>query len=125
MGPMPLYVVESYFHHIAEPGVKTTTGAVGQGGGSEKVYLHVMELDERTVASLAPRVDEHGNKQHDRLARPGDEDLWIAVEGEKVWPGTVRPKVVSRCTLPEGGKPVPRPITDEELAELRRVRALP
>jgi hypothetical protein len=124
MAAMPLYVVESSFHHIAEPGVKTATGAVGQGGGSEKIYLHVMELDARTVASLAPRVDEHGNKQHDRLARPGDEDWWIAVEGEKVWPGTVRPKVVSRCLL-EGGKPVPRPVGDEELAELRRVRALP
>jgi len=124
MPAMPLYVVESSSHQIVEPGVKTPQGAVGQGGGSEKVYLHVLELDDRTVASLRPRVDENGNTQHDRLARPRDEDWWIAVEGEKVWPGTVRPRVTSRCVLDASGVPRPAPITEDELAQLRKVGAL-
>ena len=87
MPAMPLYVVESSSHQIVEPGVKTPHGAVGQGGGGEKVYLHVLELDDRTVASL-------------------------------------RPRVTSRCVLDASGVPRPAPITEDELAQLRKVGAL-
>jgi hypothetical protein len=120
---MPIFVVESSFHEI-EAGGRKSLGAVGVGPGSEKLYLHAVELAAKDLAKLGPRVDEDGNKQHDRLAQPGNEEWWIAVDGETSWPGTVGPKVRSRCQLDESGVPSPIPADDRELAELRRVKAI-
>ncbi len=89
---MAYYLVESY-HHVVDH--KTATrGALGEhvsrGSGaaksSEKIYLHVIEIADAEIAKLGPRVDEDGNKQHDRLALPRNEDWWVAVEGEHAWP---------------------------------------
>ncbi|MBW2527635.1 MAG: hypothetical protein JRI23_25865 [Deltaproteobacteria bacterium] len=115
---MATYVVESYDYQVLHGG-RMTDGAVGTGGSSEKIYLHLLELSDAEIAQLEPREDEHGNKQHDRLALPRNEEWWIAVEGEKVWPKTIRPKVVSRCDLATGA-PVPKPVTDEEREALKK-----
>ena len=84
--------------------------------------MHVLEVSDADIARLRPREDEHGNKEHDRLALPSNEEWWIAVAGEKVWPKTFRPKVVSHCVV-EGGRTKPQPVSEEELAALRKVGA--
>lgn len=119
---MALYVVESTFHEIEHAGQKPK-GVVGQGPGSEKLYLFVIAIDDAALAKLGPRVDEDGNKQHDRRALPGNEEWWIAVEGEKVWPGTVRPRVTSRCTFAPDGAPVPHPLDEAEHAAIEKTGA--
>jgi hypothetical protein len=118
---MALYVAESYDFTVFHDG-RYSEGVVGKGGGSEKIYLHVLDVSEGDVARLGPREDEHGNKQHDRRALPNNEEWWIAVEGDKTWPKTVRPAVVSHCAL-DDGKPVPQPLSEPELAALRKVGA--
>lgn len=117
---MPRFVVESTFHEIEHAG-KKMLGVLGQGPGSEKIYLFVIAIDERDLGKLGPRVDEDGNRQHDRLALPGNEEWWIAVEGEKVWPGTIRPRVTSRCTLDDAGVPAPHALDDVESATLEKL----
>jgi len=115
---MPLYVVESTFYEVHHEQV-VSQGVVGHGPGSEKLFLHLLDLPASTIAKLGARVDEDGNKQHDRRALDGNEEWWIAVEGEKAWPGIARPKITSRCTL-EGGVPVPHALDDEERAALAK-----
>lgn len=117
---MPRFVVESTFHEIEHAGIKTL-GVVGQGPGSEKIYLAVITVTDRELARLAPRVDDDGNTQHDRLALPGNDEWWIAIEGNKVWPGTIRPRVTSRCTLDENGVPTPHALDDAEHAALEKL----
>jgi len=95
-------------------------GVVGTGGGSEKIYLHVVPIDEAELKQLRVRIDEDDNKQHDRLALPGRYDWWLAVEGEKRWPGT---RISSKCALDENGAPRPLALTAAELSELERVKA--
>ncbi len=118
---MALYVTESFDYSVFHNG-SYTDGVLGKGGGKEKIYLHVLEISEADTARLKPREDEHGNKQHDRLALPMNDEWWIAVEGDKVWPKTLRPKVVSHCVL-QDGKPRALPLSDDELATLRKVGA--
>ena len=117
---MSVYVVESYDYSILHAG-SYSDGVVGQGGGSEKIYLHAIAIDDGDIAKLKARVDENGNKEHDRLALPRSEEWWLAVDGDKAWPKTTRPKVVSRCTLDDAGVPRPRPLDDDELAALRKL----
>lgn len=117
---MPRFVVESTFHEIEHAGTKTL-GVLGKGPGSEEIYLFVIAIDARDLAKLGPRVDEDGNRQHDRLALPGNEEWWIAIEGEKVWPGTIRPRVTSRCTLDDAGVPAPHALDDVERAALEKL----
>lgn len=118
---MALYVVESYDYSVFHAG-RYSDGVVGKGGGSEKIYLHVLDISDADIGKLVAREDEHGNKQSDRRALPMNEEWWIAVEGDKAWPKTVRPKVVSRCVL-DDDVPRPAPLGEEELAALRKVGA--
>lgn len=119
---MGLYVVESYLKTI-EHGGHDPYGVIGSGGSRETIYLYVIEISDAEVKRLRPRVDENGNKQHDRLALPDREDWWIAVEGEKVWPSTVSPRITSKCAVDEHGVPHPRPLSQSEIAQLERVKA--
>jgi len=59
-----------------------------------------------------------------RLALLRNEDWWIALEGEKLWPGIPRPQITSRCSYEASGKPVPKPLDEDEIAALRKVGAL-
>lgn len=119
---MPLFVVESNLYTL-EHGGHDSMGVVGVGGGSEKLYLHVVPISDAELKQLTVRVDEDENKQHDRLALRGRYDWWLAVEGEKRWPGTVSPRISSRCPLDADGVPRPTPLSLAELAELERVKA--
>ena len=119
---MALYLVESYDHQVIH-GSASSEGVVGQGGASEKIYLHVIDVSDGDVARLAPREDENGNQQHDRLALPRNEEWWIAIEGEKIWPRTVRPKLTSHCRMDERGVPRPVPLASDDLATLRKLGA--
>lgn len=86
----------------------------------EKIYLHVLPLSEREVASLRPRVDDDGNKQHGRLAPPDETAFWVAVEGEIAWPRVLAPRVVSKCELDAKGVPRPVPLDAATLDRLRK-----
>ena len=112
------YIVESYDYQVLHDG-RTTDGVVGEGPGAEKIYLHVIAISDADIATLSPREDEHGNRQHDRLALPRNEEWWIAVDGERRWPRIPRPRIVSRCSL-DGGVPKPAPVTEEEAVALRK-----
>ncbi len=120
---MPLYVVESNLSTIEQAG-HDSQGVVGTGGGREKTYLHVVVITDAELKALAVRVDEHGNKQHDRLSLPDREDWWVAIEGEKRWPGTMLPRVTSRCVVDAGGRARPAPLSTEERDALTRVKAV-
>ncbi len=113
---MSLYVVESYEFSVEHNG-RESQGVVGENKGSEKIYLHVLDLGAADLAKLAVRVDDAGNKQHDRLAIPGRDDFWVAVEGEVAWPKIYRPRITSRCDN-VGSKPVPAPLSAEDQARL-------
>ncbi len=104
-----LYLVESFEWRVLHDGAMSE-GVAGQGGGSESIYLHVIAVEAAEIARLVPREDEFGNRQHDRLALPRNEEWWIAIEGDKVWPKTYRPKLVSRCAIDERGLPCPVPL---------------
>ncbi|MCC6522608.1 MAG: hypothetical protein IT373_08110 [Polyangiaceae bacterium] len=114
---MAYYLVESYLYSV-DHGGRSSRGVVGEHKGSEKLYLHVLPLSDAELAALGPRVDEDGNKQHDRLALPRNEDWWIAVEGEAAWPKVLRPRLTSRCA-DLARKPTPVPLSAEELGRLR------
>ena len=101
-----LYLVESFEWRVLHDGAMSE-GVAGQGGGSEAIYLHVIAVEAAEIARLVPREDEFGNRQHERLALPRNEEWWIAIEGAKVWPKTYRPKLVSRCAIDERGLPCP------------------
>lgn len=115
---MNLHVCESYEFSV-DHGGRESQGVVGENKGSEKIYLHVLPLSDAEVAKLAVRVDENGNKQHDRLALPGRDDFWVAVEGEVAWPKIYRPRITSRCEN-VGTKPRPVPLSAEDLDRLRK-----
>lgn len=115
---MARYLVESNSFSIDHAG-KESQGVVGEYKGKEKIYLHVIEVDDKDLQKLSPRVDESGNKQHDRLVLPRVDEWWFAVEGEAAWPGVYRPKLTSRCADVET-KPRPAPLSDEDLGRLRK-----
>ncbi len=117
---MARYLVESY-DYLVDHAAGRSEGVVGVGGGSEKIYLHVITIDEAEVAKLGPRLDEHGNKEHERLALARNEEWWIAIEGDKAWPRAHQPKLVSRCEMSQDGAAVPTPLGDAELATLRKL----
>jgi hypothetical protein len=111
-------IAESYDYQVEHRG-RTSLGVVADDAGSEKLYLHVIELGDEDLAALGPRVDENGNRQHDRLALPRNEEWWVAVEGQATWPKLVRPKLRSCCTQ-VAEKPRPAPLSTEDLARLRK-----
>ncbi|MEZ4295853.1 MAG: hypothetical protein R3B70_12825 [Polyangiaceae bacterium] len=115
---MSLYVVESYDFSV-EHGGRDSQGVVGENKGSEKIYLHVLPLTDAELKKLAVRVDENGNKQSDRLALPGRDDFWVAVEGEVFWPKLYRPRISSHCTDLDT-KPTPVPLSEEDIDRLRK-----
>lgn len=115
---MSLYVCESYEFSVEHNG-RESQGVIGENKGSEKIYLHVLDLTDADVTKLAVRVDEDGNKQHDRLALPRRDDFWVAVEGEVAWPKLYRPRITSRCEN-VGSKPKPAAISAEDLDRLRK-----
>lgn len=112
------YVAESTSYAV-EHGGRDSKGVVGDYKGREKIYLHVLPITDAEIQKLKPRVDEDGNVDHTRLALPGNEEWWIAVEGEAAWPKLVRPRVVSRCDN-IAVKPSPVPISDDDLERLRK-----
>ncbi|MFO0616284.1 MAG: hypothetical protein U0414_27060 [Polyangiaceae bacterium] len=116
---MARYVVESTFFEVHH-GTQRSKGVVGVGPGKEKIYLHVLELADSEIGKLGPRVTEEGNRESDRRALPNNEEWWIAVDGEKTWPGIVRPKVRSRCDLDASGAPHPHAIDAEEREALAK-----
>ena len=71
--------------------------------------------------NLAQYEKSHGNKQHDRLALPRNEEWWIAVEGEVSWPKIHRQKISSRCVQREDGGWQPVALSEEDLGRLRQV----
>ena len=115
---MTYYLVESYFHRV-EHGGRSSAGVLGEHKGREKIYLHVLPIADGELGALAPRVDEDGNKQHDRLALPRNEDWWVAVAGDVSWPRVVRPKMVSHCT-DVALRPRPAPLSSDDLQSLRK-----
>ena len=122
LATMPKYVVESYEWQVLHDGVMSD-GVVGQGGAPESIYLHVLELPEETMQKLVPRVDVHGNRESDRLALPRNEEWWIPIEGRKSWPKTVNPKVTAGCRMGEDGIPRAQPLTDAQIAKLKKAGA--
>jgi hypothetical protein len=113
---MAYYVVESYSFAV-DHGGRSSQGVIGEHKGKEKIYLHVLPVTDAEVAKLLARVDDDGNKQHDRLALPGNDEWWFAVEGEVAWPGIYRPRLTSHCT-DVAAKPRPAPLPAEDLARL-------
>ena len=116
---MTLYVCESASHSVEHRG-HVSAGVLGEQRGTEHVYLHVLALPDADVAALAPRVDEHGNTEHARLALPRNEDWWVALDGEVCWPKLHRPRISSRCDL-STGSPRPVPLSEEDAARLRKL----
>jgi len=119
---MAWYIAESYDYLVDQAG-RRSEGVVGAPiasgrGGSEKIYLHAIELNAADIARLSAREDEHGNKQHDRLALPMNEEWWIAVEGELKWPKLGGHKVVSTCFVGDNGVPKPSPLSPQDAARL-------
>src|SRR3954468_22839232 len=102
---MAFYIVESYEFSV-DHGGRDSKGAIGEYKGSEKIYLHVLPVTDAELGKLKPRVDDNGNVEHARLALPGNDVWWIAVDGEVFWPKLVRPRLRSTCDL-ASGKPVP------------------
>ena len=119
---MAKYLVESYDWQIIYGGAQSD-GALGQGGSSEKIYLHVIEVDDATIKRLVPRVDEAGNRQSERLSLPNDDVWWIAVEGDKAYPKTMNPKITSRCAMGQDGIPRAQPLGDAQIAALKKAGA--
>ncbi len=117
---MSLYLVESHDWQILYSGCMSD-GALGQGGGAEKIYLHVIEVSDEQIAKLAPRVDDDGNRQSDRLALARNDEWWIAVDGRKAWPKTYNPKITSGCEMGADAIPRARPLSDEQVATLKKL----
>jgi hypothetical protein len=122
---MAYYLVESY-HFVVDhqsPSEGVLADHVSRGSGapksSEKIYLHVIEIQDKDIAKLSARVDEDGNKQHDRLALPRNEDWWVAVDGEFAWPKVFGPRVFSRCVDVETA-PKPAPLGEADIERLRK-----
>jgi hypothetical protein len=116
---MAYYVVESYGFAV-DHGGRSSQGVIGEHKGKEKIYLHVLPVADAEIERLAPRVDDDGNKQHDRLALPREDAWWFAVDGEVAWPGVYRPRITSRCA-DVASKPRPVPLAAEDLERLKKV----
>lgn len=114
---MAKYLTESY-DYLVDHGGRRSEGVVGDHRGSEKLYLHVVEVSDAEIGQLTARVDENGNKQHDRLALPRNEEWWVAVDGEARWPKIGGYKLVSCCAVDGTGIPTPRPLSEDDLARL-------
>ena len=119
---MAKYLVESHDWQLFYDGA-TTDGALGQGGGSEKIYLHLIEVSDAEIARLVPREDENGNRDHGRLSIPFNEEWWVPVDGKKSYPKTFNPKVISRSVTGGSGIPKAQPLSDEDLALLKKAGA--
>ncbi len=115
---MGRYLVESSDFSV-DHGGQASQGVIGEHKGKEKIYLHVLQIPDADLARLAPRVDEHGNAQHDRLVLPRIDEWWFAVEGEAAWPGVYRPRLTSRCT-DVATRPRPAALSDEDVERLRK-----
>lgn len=115
---MSWFLVESYDYSI-DHGGRDSAGVVAEAKGSERIYLHVIALSDAEIKNLGPRVDEHGNKQHDRLTLPRNDAWWIAIEGEASWPKLYRPRLTSRCAE-QAGRYTPVPLSEEDLQRLRQ-----
>ncbi len=115
------YLVESYDAAVDHNG-RSSAGVVGDPldrSIHEKIYLHVLPLEDRELGTMGPRVDEDGNKQHGRLALPRNDAFWIAVEGEVAWPKIFAPRLVSKCAL-DGGVPRAVALGPAELERLSK-----
>ena len=77
----------------------------------------------RRVGPAVIIVDEDGNRQSDRLALPRNEEWWIPLQGKKSWPKTVNPAITSGCRMGEDGIPRAQPLTDGQLAKLKKAGA--
>ncbi len=119
---MAKYLVESHDWQLFHGGA-TTDGALGQGGGSEKIYLHLIEVSDDDIARLVPRVDENDNRDHSRLALPNNDEWWVPVDGKKAYPKTFNPKVISRCLTGGDGIPKAQPVGGADLALLKKAGA--
>jgi hypothetical protein len=115
---MARYLVESSDFSVDHAG-RASQGVIGEHKGKEKIYLHVLDVGDADLQKLAPRVDEHGNAQHDRLSLPTVEEWWFAVEGEAAWPGVYRPRLTSRCA-DVATKPRPEALSEEDGGRLRK-----
>jgi hypothetical protein len=115
---MLFYVAESHSYAV-DHGGRESKGVLSEHKGKEKIYLHVLPITEPEIAKLAPRVDEHGNTDHSRLALPDVEEWWIAVEGEAAFPKLYRPRITSRCEDIDT-KPKPAALSAEDLERLRK-----
>jgi hypothetical protein len=115
---MALYVVESNMYAVDHNG-RESQGVVGEHKGREKIYLHVLEVSDAEIGKLQTRVDEDGNKQHDRLTLPRVEEWWFAVEGEVAWPGIYRPRITSKCDDVDT-KPRPASLSTEDAERLKK-----
>lgn len=118
MAEEKLYVVESYHHAVSHNG-RASRGVIGAHQGGEKIYLHALPLSEADLKGLAPRVDEHGNRQSDRFAPPRVEEFWVALDGEVLWPKLGRVKVRSGAQI-RGARVEPTPLTAAEFDALRK-----
>jgi hypothetical protein len=114
------YIVESQEWQILYDG-QMSDGALGQGGGPDKIYLHVIDVADDAIKRLVPRVDEHGNRESDRLALPNNDEWWIAVSGRKAWPKTFNPKLISTCEIGADGIPRAKPLSEPQLAVLKKL----
>ena len=66
---MALYIVESHDYLVDHAG-KRSEGVIGSGKSSEKVYLHVIDIEERDIARLSAMVDEFGNRERETAQLP-------------------------------------------------------
>jgi hypothetical protein len=107
------YLVESASPSVSHGGRESE--GVPMRSGKEKIYLHVLPLTDSEVGKLRARLDEHGNADHSRFGVRGQDDWWIAAEGEAAWPGITRPRLTSR--LSEALTALP--LTPQELDLLR------
>jgi len=129
---MALYLVESYSHEIEHHG-RTIRGVVGKplpscDRRSEKLYLHVVDLGPAEVAKMAVRIDDDGNKEHDRWSLPkshfaGIVEWWVAVEGGHGWPSYPGRPLCSTCTFGADHVPRPKELGEDELTRLRGLGA--
>lgn len=124
---MDKYLVESHHHEVEHRG-RTSRGARAQAlpqcdRRREVIYLHVLELAPAEVAKMRARIDDDGNKEHDRWALPKDHfvgvnEWWVAVEGGHAWPHYPGKPLCSTCDFGADGVPRPRVLDAATLTRL-------
>jgi hypothetical protein len=129
---MDCYLVEAHTFEIEFNG-RTSKGVRGQAlptcdRRSETIYLHVLALAPAEVSKMKVRIDDDGNKEHDRWALPsehfaGVNPWWVAVEGGHAWPRYPDKPLCSRCDFDAKGIPRPRPLDEGALTRLRGLGA--